>query len=94
MVPDVDTADTAAVTPLGAPMTVTVGVALNPPAPVTVKVLTADPPCGALALPALSAMVMVGVVPGATGSSPPHAWVNSTPVVRPNTTKRRVAAMN
>ncbi len=79
--------ETVAVTPVGRPVTVTAGVPVNPPAPVTVTVEFVEFPCWTLALVAPSATVMVGV--GATGSSEPeHAWRSPKAVATTSADKR------
>ena len=70
LLPVVEIDDTVAVTPAGAPVTVTVGVPENPLDPVTVTVRFVDPPCATLALVALrfTAIVAFGSVPSSSSS--------------------------
>ena len=59
--PAVAIADTVLVTPAGCPATATVGVPVNPPAPVTVTKTLEEPPCGAVLVAEFSETAIDGV---------------------------------
>jgi hypothetical protein len=90
--PLVTTVDTTLVTPAGAPVIARLGVAMKPPAPVTVTALVDDPPCCTLALAGArtTAMVLVG---GGEAGSELQAWTNPAADRRKSANTPRVGAV-